>query len=618
MISVRHLCQILLVGALGCSSLPAVAIEPAGGKHTIVYASSGPGRPDGYENAQANVQYQFTDCPGAITLGFRILPGAVWASERYWHDGTQLAAVEPAPVVERVQFVAKVMYRGSRIATLHFTNNHHVSRGSALGCGGLTVGRFPDFLPQGYSEADKIQMFRELVIWTDPAPQPLTNPAIGARLQRERQAAESQRLAAERAACEEAARQQQAEQEQAQRQPPAQQPTQPPAGQPPHLAGQAQLRDPSTSPATTTMPEARGGQRRGAPAPTEAQRQAAQTLAQMERQRHIERRRAERQLEAGAHNIANHLALESATRDTGRQLASLTRLSDSIESIEELEAEFERRSYEIDAAMDRYAAQQRATSANLHRQFDNQAVGLATQGFVAAMQQYNTNNARNEAQEELQRERSRLLEQLEQRRHQALVGGRQALLDEFQDAALPRYADRVDGGVAYYFAYSLNPAEIGQTYRHPSVYLTNVFPVAQRGDGGWPLRQRLDAELGKVMPQGRAVTLAGYFLTEQEATQMRDAFVRLATQTQLVLQPLSFESRLGKGSGAVANFWSDGAQPAPSSSKRAAADFWGEGSAPAAQPGKATPPAGQTVDFWEEGSSQPKPRAPASETDFWR
>lgn len=617
--STRPLSSFALLFALACASLPAAAVAPATGKHVVLYASSGPGRPDGYVNAQVTLQYQFTDCPGGITLGFRLTPGAV-VSEDYFHQGAHLNAIEAPPRIERVEFSASVMYRGSRIARLNFLGNNNVSASSRLGCGGLTVGRFPDFLPKGYTEADKEQMFRELVIWTDTSPNTLTNPAIGRRVQRERQEAEAKRLAEQRAAAQ--AEQQKAEQQRAEqqkleqqnaRQQVAQQGGQAPGrGQPGggQQPGQAQLSRNSTSPATTTMSRPTGT----TPALSEGQRQAELRLQQQARQRQEEQRRAQRNAEQSVRNLSNHLTFEAATRDTSRRIASLTRLSDSIDSIDELEDEYQRRSAEIHAEMDRYAAQQQAAAANVHRAFDNHAVGMATQNFVATVQRYNNNNARHEALDELRRERERMLAQLERRRHQALLGGRQALLDEFQDASLPRYSDRIAGGVVYYFAYSLNPNEIKLTRTSPAVYITNVFPVAQRGDGGWPLRQRLDAELAKVMPQGRPVTLSGYFLNEKEATEMRDAFVRVAGQSRLALKELAFDSRLGKRTGAVANFWGGGGATAS-----APTDFWGDGKPSPS----ASAPAAATVDFWDSGAtaSPARPAAPVqapSEDDFWR
>lgn len=561
------------------------AIEPATGKHTVIYSSSGPSRPDGYENAQINLQYQFTDCPGGITLGFRVMPGSANVSQRYWHQGTQLNPQEAAPRVERVEFVADIMYRGKRISRLSFVGNHHASTNSRLGCGGLTMGRFPDFLPAGYTEADKVQMFRELVIWTDKSPSTLTNPAIGQRIASERQTAATQRLANEQLAQKKVA----AEKHAADKLTAAQ-------------TTQAQQAPSSPKNSTTTQ---------HSPPPSPSQQQALNNLAHMERMRHEESLRAQRQVDQSAQKISNHLTLESATHNTARRIASLTTLSDNINSIEQLDAEYERRRDEIDAAMDDYASQQQASSANIHRAFDNQAVGMATQSLVTTLQQYNNNNARFEAQQELQREHDRLSDELEKRYRQALVGGRQALLDEFQDAPLPRYSDRIEGSVVYYFAYSLNPAEISRTSYNPSVYLTNVFAVAQRGDGGWPLRSSLDVALASVIPQGRKGILAGFFVSEQEAIDMRNAFARLAQQSQLNLQQLQYESSFGKRAGATtANFWGTQANSTAPVKVINAQKENTQGAGAKQKP--------VDTDFWDDNKATPPSQAPTSPPDFWQ
>lgn len=116
----RLLCTFLFLAATALTA-PSVAMADVTDTVTVIYASSGPGQPDGYENAQVTVQYTFNYYMGDLYVKVKMVKGSVKASSKYWFDGEQLNAIPfPDPEPKELQFKGFVMHNATQIAELQF------------------------------------------------------------------------------------------------------------------------------------------------------------------------------------------------------------------------------------------------------------------------------------------------------------------------------------------------------------------------------------------------------------------------------------------------------------------------------------------------------------------
>jgi|GEM_PF-3140629 len=111
---------------------------------------------------------------------------------------------------------------------------------------------------------------------------------------------------------------------------------------------------------------------------------------------------------------------------------------------------------------------------------------------------------------------------LRQEAFDLLIGQRYSILEVFSDnEPIPLSTTKVASDKIYYFIYAIDPASINQ--EQTSVYVSNVFEIAQYHDGTWPYQSAIEKETQELTPYNEV--LQGYYLEAKDAMAMRQEFI---------------------------------------------------------------------------------------------
>lgn len=595
------------------------------GTLTVSYLSSGPGQPDGYENASVDVKLALLNCAGELHIAVERVRGSVKASDRYWFEGKQVPASAPPPNAPSVEFTGTVFHQARELGRFGFVGAWAASDSAGLNCfGGNTrpVGKFKDWGDQAAPEKRE-QFIRDLTIRYNASPKQLTNPAIHeairsarAKAKQEAEAAERERRAKERQAEEQRKAQEHKEAEAQER---SKREAATGAGNQAYAsgdfwgAGTAAQSPSGTAGKAVRSADGRyysqgsdGQHREISAGEYQAMRnreaQERQKLADEETQRRndaivqraqadqkrqqVQRQKLDQEFDRKMAVLSGSYYIAEAARNARGNMEAASRLQGSYASAEELEADYARRMRSIEQESANLAVAQRsATNAAVEYNFGGgtaaeQSLGALT-GMLGAMMQ----NAEREKQEEraralLREEREQKLKEIAARQHAAMLEMRKGFLAGFPDGGVPLSSHKVPADELYFFAYTFDPRTIEAP--KPKVVLTNTFAIARRGDGTWPFKHVINGEIQTLT--GGQNTLMGYYESKEMADDMRNAFVRLATKNGFVLQKIEYAGR-PRGGAAARSGAAVGTKAQP--------DFWGspDGGGKKAKPGGSD-------DFW--------------------
>ncbi|AEM70739.1 hypothetical protein Murru_1699 [Allomuricauda ruestringensis DSM 13258] len=126
----------------------------------------------------------------------------------------------------------------------------------------------------------------------------------------------------------------------------------------------------------------------------------------------------------------------------------------------------------------------------------------------------------------LQREREqRYREEQERLRREAfkmIIDQRNNILHAFSESLpLPLSSSNLQTDRIYYFFYATDSSTMNK--KNTTVYVSNVFEIAQYDNGTWPYQRRVDKEIAALAPH--TPTMQGYYLTLDDAKTMRNEFV---------------------------------------------------------------------------------------------
>ena len=160
------------------------------------------------------------------------------------------------------------------------------------------------------------------------------------------------------------------------------------------------------------------------------------------------------------------------------------------------------------------------------------AMGLGL-GILKSAQ---ANKARNEAAAAERAERDRIRREEEAKRakfeaeqarlrkeaFELLISQRHSILEVFsENEPIPLSTTKVASDKIYYFIYAIDPTSIDQ--EQTSVYVSNVFEIAQYHDGTWPYQSAIEKETQALTPYTEV--LQGYYLDAKDAMAMRQEFI---------------------------------------------------------------------------------------------
>lgn len=305
-----------------------------------------------------------------------------------------------------------------------------------------------------------------------------------------------------------------------------------------------------------------------------------------------------------------------AVRNGKDNLNNLTRLSGSYNSVEELEEEFNQKYYAVNAEVETLnEARNQQLQANYNYLYNNssetdKAIGQAAVAIGGLINNMRAEKEKREAKEALQRQREQARAEIEARKKAALLQLRKTFFSQFPDGGVPLSSHKVTVNELYFFSYTFNNDHI--SHSAPLVTVSNVFPIAQYGDGTWPFKTGVVSDVKKTGAQG-AVTLVGYYASKDMADQMRSSFLSLAKKCQMSIKDISYKGKKASGT-AGADFWgnaagsksrsgADSASGKQSTAKAAQDDFWQTGKKDAKdntpQKGSTTKPV-KKEDFWNQ------------------
>ncbi|MFP9098573.1 hypothetical protein ACLI09_05910 [Flavobacterium sp. RHBU_24] len=306
-----------------------------------------------------------------------------------------------------------------------------------------------------------------------------------------------------------------------------------------------------------------------------------------------ERKRQEinRKTEAVMNSIyASFYAAQAAT-DARNQLIENSKLSGNYNSAEELEADFYQKYHAINQnVQDWENAKNQEVQAQANLYFnDGTASGAALSnaaGTIGAL--INEEKAEKEEKkrkEQLQAQRQQALDEMNQKKWNAILELRKQLLKEFPDGGTPLSAHKIETEEVYFFAYWFDNETINKT--ETGIYVSNVFAVAKYSDGTWMFKNALVNDIKTKTSKTSPITLMGYYTDKSTAERMRNSLISLAPKAQI--KPYALDYKL----------------KAASQAKGTSGDFW-----ETEQSG-----ANKTDGFWEAGKSTPSKKAKEEEKE---
>jgi hypothetical protein len=592
---------------------------------TVSYLSSGPGQPDGYENALVDVKFAMLNCAGELHIAVERVRGSVKGSDRYWFEGEQVPASAPPPNAPSVEFTGVVFHQGGELGRFAFVGAWAAADSAGLNCfGGNTrpVGKFKDWGDAAAPEKRE-QFIRDLTIHYNTSPKQLTNPAIHdairnarAKAKREAEAAERERQAQARRAEEQRKAQERKEavaREKREREASG-------AGNQGYASGDfwgggtaAQSPSGAVGKAVRSADgryysQGSDGQHQEISAgeyqamrnkevqerqkladeETRRRNEAIVQRAQADQQRqHAQRQKLDQEFDRKMAVLSGSYYIAEAARSARGNMEDASHLQGSYASAEELEADYARRMSAIERESANLAvAQQNAANASVDYYFGGGTAADKSVGALAGMLGSMMQNAEREKEEErararLREEREQKLKEIAAKQHAAMLEMRKGFLAGFPDGGVPLSSHKVPADELYFFAYTFDPRTIEAP--KPKVVLTNTFAVARRGDGTWPFKHVINSEI-QTLTRGQN-TLMGYYESKEMADDMRNAFVRLATKNGFVLQEIEYAGRPRRGAAVAGGGAATGTKAQP--------DFWGS---PDGGGNKAKPSG--SGDFW--------------------
>ncbi|NCI52093.1 hypothetical protein GWC95_19365 [Sediminibacterium roseum] len=252
-----------------------------------------------------------------------------------------------------------------------------------------------------------------------------------------------------------------------------------------------------------------------------------------------------------------------AIRNGKQNLAELSTLSGEYSSIEQLQADFNRKYSAINGQVRqledaRNAKLNNAVSGTLNGSATEQAIGQGVALIGSIFNSAKASKEAKEAKEALRLARERQEKEIIAAKQRARVEMRGQLLKSFPNGGTPLTAHKITAPEVYMFGYVIDPASINN--ETAGITVSNVFSVTQYSDGTYPLKTSVTGRL-KGIAQGDVV-LVGFYTDKNAADQMRNSFISLAQKSELSVKQFTLKTLGGSGTGNAAaasgDFWETG------------------------------------------------------------
>jgi len=270
----------------------------------------------------------------------------------------------------------------------------------------------------------------------------------------------------------------------------------------------------------------------------------------------------------------------------GKDINNNRNLEGHFNSVEELEAEFDKKYLALTQAMNKYAAQQQDNYNSNMNYYNTQTsgidkdLGVAVNGIASAISANQAAKDRKKAQQELIRQKERIEAEIKAEKLAMRQQMRKEIVSMFPEGSVPMTKHRLKINTVYLFFYSYNNDYLEQD--HPVFAVSNIFTIDRYQDNTWPLESSIRKKFAKL-PLKESTVLVGYYTAEEYAQEAKDAFMRMAKKSEISIDDLEYIGKINpKASGSSSDFWgvsvnqantTNDTIPTPIPEKKA--DFWG-------------------------------------------
>ena len=196
-----------------------------------------------------------------------------------------------------------------------------------------------------------------------------------------------------------------------------------------------------------------------------------------------------------------------------------------------------------------------------------------------------------------------------------MIASRKTLFKTFPDGKTPLSYQAKEATEVYFFTYSYQAATLEEDT--PLIYISNVFSVSKYGDGSWPFKSNLIANIAKTN-KGLDLILSGYYESREKAEEEQQLLISTANSYEFSVKSISYVGiKSDDKPKASADFW--GNETNQGSSKTIAAN----------KNNQASKNSAGEQDFWGNPTIKDKKKAVSStekkqankvtkeDTDFW-
>jgi hypothetical protein len=118
-----------------------------------------------------------------------------------------------------------------------------------------------------------------------------------------------------------------------------------------------------------------------------------------------------------------------------------------------------------------------------------------------------------------------------------MIASRKTLSKNFPDGKTPLSYQAKEAAEVYFFTYSYQAATLEED--SPLIYISNVFSISKYGDGSWPFKSNLLANIAKTN-KGLDLILSGYYESREKAEEEQQLLVNTANSYEFSVKSISY------------------------------------------------------------------------------
>lgn len=118
-----------------------------------------------------------------------------------------------------------------------------------------------------------------------------------------------------------------------------------------------------------------------------------------------------------------------------------------------------------------------------------------------------------------------------------MIASRKTLFKNYPDGKTPLSYQAKEATEVYFFSYSYQAATLEED--SPLIYISNVFSISKYGDGSWPFKSNLLANIAKTN-KGLDLILSGYYESREKAEEEQQLLENTAKSYEFSVKSISY------------------------------------------------------------------------------